>query len=275
MRRISCRWRRTSGSASTASVTRRAKRPRSTASALPAGTFTWSATRTMSESIRRISSFSRPAAWSRELPRRLLEDTSSARSAVWWTGVPRTGRISWRSTGTPRRANCQAASHPASPPPTMVTPGGIATTIIALGPHGETAMDRGASTQQPAMFARSEGAPRTRLPSVPSVEPAPTAERAREDFPPLKGRARASSSEGRSERLLRRPLVVAGLVPAEHDLAFLLRLLLEQVGPAAVGAGLGDRLVVGREPAFRVAPAAVEEPPPASLALDHLALPAL
>jgi hypothetical protein len=34
-------------------------------------------------------------------------------------------------------------------------------------------------------------------------------------------------------------LVVAGLVAAEDDLAFLLGLLLQQVGAAAVGTGLG------------------------------------
>jgi hypothetical protein len=37
-----------------------------------------------------------------------------------WTAVGRTGRISWRVTGTPREAACQAASQPASPPPTIV-----------------------------------------------------------------------------------------------------------------------------------------------------------
>ena len=45
-----------------ASVTLRAKSSRSTASALPAGTFTSSATRMITESMRRISSLSRPAA---------------------------------------------------------------------------------------------------------------------------------------------------------------------------------------------------------------------
>ena len=82
----------------TASVTLAANSPRSTASALPAGTRTPSATRRISESMRRISSFSRPAAWSSASPRRLLEQTSSAKSAVWCTGVLFTGRISKRST---------------------------------------------------------------------------------------------------------------------------------------------------------------------------------
>ena len=83
MRGTSSRTSLTSGSAAIASVMRRAKSPRSTASALPAGTFTASAVRTTSESSRRISSFSRPAAWSSALPRRLFEQTSSARSPVW------------------------------------------------------------------------------------------------------------------------------------------------------------------------------------------------
>jgi hypothetical protein len=38
-----------------------------------------------------------------------------------WTAVGRTGRISWRTTDTPRDAACQAASEPANPPPTIVT----------------------------------------------------------------------------------------------------------------------------------------------------------
>ena len=87
MRGISSRWSVTWGSALTASVTFWAKSPRSTASALPAGTRTSSATRMISEPIRRISSLRSPAAWSSALPRRLFEQTSSARSPVWCTGV--------------------------------------------------------------------------------------------------------------------------------------------------------------------------------------------
>ena len=48
-----------------------------------------------------------------------LEQTSSAKFAVWCAGVERTGRISYSSTATPRRAHCQAASEPASPAPMM------------------------------------------------------------------------------------------------------------------------------------------------------------
>src|SRR5262249_39187297 len=70
-------------------------------------------------------------------------------------------------------------------------------------------------------------------------------------------------------------LVVAALVAAEDDLALLLGLLLEKVGTAAVRAGLGDGLVVGGELALRVAPAAVEEPAPAALALHDLSHPAV
>ncbi len=121
---LDCSWRctLTSGSDSIASVIRRAKSVRSTARALPAGTATASATRTTSEPICLNSAFSRPAAWSSALPRRLFEQTSSARSPVWWTGVGFAGRISKRSTPTPRRASCHAASQPASPPPTTVAP---------------------------------------------------------------------------------------------------------------------------------------------------------
>ena len=37
----------------------------------------------------------------------------------WWASVPRTGRISCSTTGTPAWATCQAASEPARPPPMM------------------------------------------------------------------------------------------------------------------------------------------------------------
>jgi hypothetical protein len=52
---------------------------------------------------------------------RELEQTSSAKSAVWCAGVERTGRISESSTGTPRRAHCHAASDPANPAPMIRT----------------------------------------------------------------------------------------------------------------------------------------------------------
>src|SRR5688572_9831108 len=191
----------TPGRAATASVTRRANSSRSTASALPAGTFTSSATRMVSDPMRRISSFSRPAAWSRALPRRLLEQTSSARSPVWWTGVLFTGRISCRSTPIPWRDSCHAASTPARPPPTIVTRAGVT-------PSG-------------------------------------------------------------------RALVMARLVPAEDDLAFLLGLLLQPVAPAAIGARLGDGAVVGGELAVGVPLAAVEGAAPPALPLHHLALAAV
>src|SRR5687768_9737120 len=210
MRSTSSRWIVTSGSASTSSVIRRANSPRSTASALPAGTRTESATRMISDPIRRISSFSSPAAWSSALPRRLFEHTSSARSPVWCTGVWRTGRISWRSTRTPRRASCQDASLPARPPPTIVT----------------------RCVMSPAYRGRR---------SAPSGRFAP---------------------------------VVTGLVAAEDDLAFLLGLLLEEIGAAAVRAGLGKRTVIRGELALGVSAAPVERAPPAPLPLDDLALPA-
>ena len=46
-----------------------------------------------------------------------FEQTSSANCPVLCTAVERTGRISCSTTGTPRRAICQAASEPARPPP--------------------------------------------------------------------------------------------------------------------------------------------------------------
>ncbi len=114
-----------SGCAPMAAVTAAANRPRSTASAAPAGTRVASAQRMMIEPRRRISSFSTPTALSSLSPRKLLEQTSSARLSLWCTSVGRTGRISWRRTRTPREAACHAASHPARPPPMMVTTGGV------------------------------------------------------------------------------------------------------------------------------------------------------
>src|SRR5688572_9082914 len=119
----------------------------------------------------------------------------------------------------PRRASCQAASLPASPPPTIVT--------------------------RSAMVLRLH-----------DTRTAP----ARED----PGAARSSGFA----------LVVAGLVAAEDHLALLLGLLLQEVGAAAIGAGLGNGPVIRGELALRVAAAAVERASPATLALDHLALPA-
>ena len=110
----------TSGSSSRARVISPAKRSRSTASASPAGTAVRSAERMMSESSRRSSSFRTPCArWGLLLLSELLQ-TSSARRPVLCAGGIFSGRISYRRTGTPRRAACQAASEPASPPPIMV-----------------------------------------------------------------------------------------------------------------------------------------------------------
>src|SRR3954469_16955673 len=104
-----------------ASVTRDEKTSRSTASAAPAGTRASSAHRMTNDPSRRISSLRRPTALSSLSPRKEFEQTSSARPSVLWTAVGLTGRISCRTTGTPRDAACHAASLPASPPPTIVT----------------------------------------------------------------------------------------------------------------------------------------------------------
>ena len=109
------------GSASRCAVTASANRWRSTASALPAGTLNSSATWRRRHPRIRISALRRPCgvSWISDLKE--LVQTISARRSVLCAGVGRTGRISYRSTWCPRRANCQAASDPASPPPTTVT----------------------------------------------------------------------------------------------------------------------------------------------------------
>ena len=81
-RRVPRRTKVTSGCPSSAVVTARANRSRSTASAAPAGTRHASATRMMSEPSRRISSFKRPTALSSLSARKELLHTSSAQSPV-------------------------------------------------------------------------------------------------------------------------------------------------------------------------------------------------
>src|SRR3712207_8568621 len=77
----------------------------------------------MNEASRLSSSFRRPEAASRKRLPSEFEQTSSAKSSVWWAGVRLTGRISHSSTEQPDSAACQAASHPARPPPMTVTSG--------------------------------------------------------------------------------------------------------------------------------------------------------
>ena len=121
---------RISGWHSSRLVISRAKPSRSTASAPPAGSLCLSPAARISEPQRRISSCSRPTAlFTASSERKELEQTSSASCAVLWASVPRTGRISWRTTGMPAEASCQAASLPARPPPTTWM-GGIALRVV-------------------------------------------------------------------------------------------------------------------------------------------------
>src|SRR5262245_50439563 len=74
------------------------------------------------EPARRISSCSSPTAlFCASSERKELEQTSSARESVTCASVPRAGRISCSTTGTPAEASCHAASLPARPPPTICT----------------------------------------------------------------------------------------------------------------------------------------------------------
>ena len=67
---------------------------RSTASAWPAGTAEASASARRILSARRISCFRSQGAVFSDSDLSELEQTSSAKSAVWWASVERTGRIS-------------------------------------------------------------------------------------------------------------------------------------------------------------------------------------
>ena len=124
-----------SGSRSMASVTAAEKFSRSTASACPAGTAVCAAICIRRELDRRISSFSSQGAVFSLSDFSEFEHTSSAKCAVWCAGVCRTGRISYSSAGTPRRAHCHAASDPASPAPMMRTFSDIAPTNCKASPY--------------------------------------------------------------------------------------------------------------------------------------------
>lgn len=109
----------TSGSARRAAVTLAENASRSTASAPPAGSLWRSAIAMTSPPAARISQCSSPTAlFTSSSERKLFEQTISAQSPVRWAKVATAGRISCRTTGTPARAICQAASEPARPAPT-------------------------------------------------------------------------------------------------------------------------------------------------------------
>ncbi len=92
---------------------------------MPAGTRFASATASSIEPSSRSSAFSWPEALREPSEPRELLQTSSANPPVWCAGVISSGRISHRSTATPRRAICQAASEPAKPPPATRTRGPV------------------------------------------------------------------------------------------------------------------------------------------------------
>ena len=98
-------------------ATRRENSTRSTARAWPAGTALASASARRIEPARRISCLRSHGAVFSDSDLRELEQTSSAKSAVWWASVERVGRISYSSTWQPSAAACSAASGPARPPP--------------------------------------------------------------------------------------------------------------------------------------------------------------
>ena len=89
----------------------------STAKAPPAGTENLSAVCIIKELKVLNSSCNKPAALSGLRAPKLLLQTNSANSLVWWAGVELRGLISTSFTAIPELAICQAASQPASPAP--------------------------------------------------------------------------------------------------------------------------------------------------------------
>ena len=109
------------GLCSTSLPTRPEKTSLSTASAPPAGTDACLAHASSSLPIISSSSLRRPAAESRLVLLRELEQTSSAMPSVWCAAVDERGLCSQRRTRTPLLASCSAHSQPARPAPTTVT----------------------------------------------------------------------------------------------------------------------------------------------------------
>ncbi len=90
----SSRWMVMLGCCSRRSATRAEKATRSTARAWPAGTAVASASASRKQPARRISCLSSQGAEFSDSDLREFEQTSSAKSAVWWASVERCGRIS-------------------------------------------------------------------------------------------------------------------------------------------------------------------------------------
>ena len=108
----------------------------STASALPEGTLHSLAMRSSTHPIASSSALRVPDAVSSASDFSELEHTSSASPSVECAPVIRTGRISYIFTPNPRPSSCNAASQPASPPPTTVTVGFICPLRPAAPPRG-------------------------------------------------------------------------------------------------------------------------------------------
>src|ERR1043165_836760 len=109
------------GCSASRSVFARANHNRPTASPGPAGTRCSSAHAITSEPHRRSSCLSSPAGAPGSSLRSELLHTSSPSSGDWCAGDIAHGFISTRETSIPASASCQAASLPATPPPTTVT----------------------------------------------------------------------------------------------------------------------------------------------------------
>ena len=117
---ISCRFKVIKGWLEILLVISFENNTRSTASAEPAGTqFRSPDEITIELKLRSSSLRIKGAEWGRLLPKELLQ-TNSAQLSVLCAAVRLTERISYKTTGTPLSAACQAASDPANPAPIMV-----------------------------------------------------------------------------------------------------------------------------------------------------------
>src|SRR5271156_1616977 len=167
----------------------------------------------------------------------------------------RAGRISNSRTRTPRRASCQAASLPARPAPITLTIGGLT---------------GGSERRLACSPARGQAWPQTQLKMLVPPAPQDNLSRSRACRSRACGGWCGRAAVGRGG--WHRHAVIAFLIGALPACALALGHLLDQVGRAALRAGLRHDLVPARELALGVARASEEQLAATAAPLQHVAL---